>query len=119
MAEIKEILVQWPATVRKGVCPRGAQVLLTEGTRRKPDSSRKARWAPSFLAFFYMGPPISLPMSNRGFIPFASPCLRLLTAPAFTSEKPPEVIGMVGDSKPFPDHVRHPASRPKIRGIAV
>jgi len=119
MAEIEEILVQWPATVRRGVCPLGAQVLLTEGTSRKPDSSRKARWAPSLLAFFYMGPPIPLPMSNGGLIPFTGFRLRLLTAPAFAPEKPPEVIGMVGDSKPFPDHVRHPAGCPEIRGIAV
>lgn len=35
-----------------GVKPLGAQVRLTEGMRRKPDSSTKAMWAWSFWAVF-------------------------------------------------------------------
>ena len=38
--------------VRYGVCPTGAQVLRTLGIRRKPLSSRNARWAPRRAAFF-------------------------------------------------------------------
>ncbi len=36
-----------------GVKPLGAQVRLTEGMRRKPDSSTKAMWAWSFWAVFF------------------------------------------------------------------
>lgn len=38
-----------------GVCPFGAQVRATLGMSRKPDSSRKTRWAPRRAAFFYYG----------------------------------------------------------------
>lgn len=113
-----EILVQRPAQRRRGVCPLGAQVRTTLGMSRKPLSSRNTRWAPSFWAFFYMGPAIPLPEGDGLLITLPRPLFRLLTTPTQGVQETPQMVGVVVDPEPLFDQVRHAARRPKVRGIA-
>ena len=71
------------------------------------------------MAFFYMGPPIPLPMFDGLFVPLSCPSLRLLAAPALTPEKPPEMVRMVIDFELPPNDFGHPTGGPKIGGITV
>ncbi len=89
------------------------------GTKRKPLSSRKARWAPSLLAFFYPWPFGTLPLGDGGFVSFPGLLLGLLTAPSQAGQDSPDVMGMVVDPELPPDYIRNPALRPEVGGIAA
>src|SRR5512145_2048806 len=113
-AESAEILVQWPAHRSTGVRPRGAQVRMTGGARRNPLSSRNARWAPRLAAFFYMRPPVPLPVCDRLFVPFPGPGRRLLPAPSESLKESPEMVRVIVDLEPLRDHLGDPTGRPEV-----
>lgn len=64
-----------------GVCPFGVHVRATSGISRKPDSSRKTRWAPRRRAFFYMRPTGVLPVDDRRVIPLQRSAVGFLATP--------------------------------------
>jgi len=99
MLEMAETFVHDPAVRRTGVFPRGAQVLAMVGTRRKPVSSRKAKWAPSCAVFFYSGPDMLLPVPDRGFVTFPSPFIGLLATPSQALHQFPDIRYRVPDTK--------------------
>ena len=88
------------------------------GMSRKPDSSRKTRWAPRLCAFFYMWPLLVLPTRDGGLVPFPGLGLGFLATPPQADQRSPDVIGMVVDPKAPVDHLGNPAGGPKIRGKA-
>jgi hypothetical protein len=75
---------------------------------KKPDSSRKTRWAPRLSAFFYMGPTVPLPISDFFLVSLQSPSLRLLTAPSQAYEEFPYVAGMILNAELLVDHFGYP-----------
>src|SRR5574337_55935 len=97
IAEMAEILSPCSGHRRRGVRPRGAQVLRTLGTKRNPLPSRKARWAPSLAAFFYMRPAMPLPVGDGSLVPFPGPLFRLLAAPAHAHQQTPDMVGVVAN----------------------
>lgn len=66
----------------------------TLGMSRKPDSSRKMRWAPRRAAFFYyMGPACSLPQGDGHGVPLQGSAFGSLTTPSQTDQELPEMTG--------------------------
>jgi hypothetical protein len=75
---------------------------------KKPDSSRKTRWAPRLSAFFYMGPMVPLPMSDLFLVSLQSSSLGLLTTPSQAYEELPHVAGMILNVELLVDHFGYP-----------
>jgi hypothetical protein len=87
------------------------------GMSKKPDSSMKTRWAPSFSAFFYTGPPINLPMHNLFLVPLQSPPLWFLATPSHPLKHPPHMIGVIADAKVLVDGLGNPFQGPEVCSI--
>ena len=115
MAEMWPGLYQYRAY---GVWPLGAHDLLRFGMRRNPLSSRNARCAPSWSAFFYMRPAIPLPMGDGLFVPLQRSALRLLTAPAQCPQQLPDMSRVVGHLVVLLDHSTDPCQCPQVGGVS-
>ena len=90
-----------------GVRPFGAQVRATLGMSRKPDSSRKTRWAPRGPAFFYMRTAGPFPSGDRGLVPLQRAAFGVLTTPSQLGQELPDMIGMVAYPGLLGDQLRH------------
>lgn len=90
-----------------GVRPFGAQVRATLGMSRKPDSSRKTRWAPRGPAFFYMRRAGPFPSGDRGLVPLQRAAFGVLTAPSQLGQELPDMTGMVAYPELLVDQLRH------------
>lgn len=101
-----------------GVCPFGVQVRATLGISRKPDSSRKTRWAPRRAAFCYMRPARPLPGRNGRVVPLQRPAFGFLTTPPHVVQQPRHMVGMVVNAKLLPDQLRNPLQGPQVGPMA-
>jgi len=117
MLEIAETFDHDPAVRRMGVWPRGAQVRTMAGTRRKPDSSRKPKWAPSSAVFFYPGPHVLEPELDGGVVALPGPIVGLLATPPQAMHQLPDIDKRVADAKFLADDAPDPLQRPHVRWI--
>jgi hypothetical protein len=86
---------------------------------KNPVSSRKARWAPSFLAFFYMRPNPALPARDLPLVPFQSPTFWFLAAPAhLVAKKFPDAYGGIAHPVTLPNQTGNPFQGPRFCGVS-
>lgn len=106
---------RWTVT---GVWPLGAQVRLTVGMSRKPDSSAKAMWARSLSAFFYPGPVVCDPVGYSVLVALRGAALGLLMAPAHLAQEPADVVAVVTDVELALDDFGDAGRGPKVGAVA-
>src|ERR1035437_10038594 len=84
---------------------------------KKPLSSRKARWAPSRRAFFYIRPVVALPVGYGNLVPLHGPPFRHLTRPTVSAKQSPYVIGVIVYPELPLDHLGDATQGPQFVGI--
>jgi hypothetical protein len=102
-----------------GVCPRGAQVRLSEQTNDCPFSSIKTRVARRSHHFFYLGPNVPFPVGNLLVIMLKRDALRLLTTPLHALQETPHTTQTVTYTEQPPNHMRDAVKGPIVFSITV
>src|SRR5208283_1496576 len=102
-----------------GVCPFGAQVLTTEGIKRKPDSSANTIWAPAAQRFFYPGPVPLFPAFDFSFILLQRASLGFLRGPFQAVHQATYVGAVISDSELPLDYLSNADRSPEIRPVTL
>jgi hypothetical protein len=112
-----DILVQFPALVRIGVFPRGAQVRAMVGASRNPVSSRKPKWAPSRTVFFYAGPHMLFPVPDRFLVSLPVAWTGFLATPSHLPHQSPHIGDGVADREFSTDDIPDAPQRPQVGSV--
>src|SRR6516165_988557 len=86
-----------------GVCPRGAHVRRRVGIKRKPLSSRKAKWAFRRWPFFLGRTTDTAPLGDRRLIGFDRPAFGFLARPMELGQESSHVRPMKAYAELAPD----------------
>ncbi len=102
-------------TFSTGVFPTGAQVRLTSGASRKPDSWIKTISACVWCAFFNLRPALFAPLADRLLIPLAGAVFWLLrTETQLEVQDLPHVVGVVVNPEVLLDESLDPRTGPQV-----